>query len=190
MCVFCYDGLVCPIQKRILLKAAAVGSSSIAAKPVIVGAPAVENTIALAGVLLQRRRIIGTTASAESEEDTMEKAIRICSEPGCDKKLAHNNAIGKCRAHGGGSHRAMPAEHGTCTLPGCGAKLAHNNTTGKCRIHAGDEGNAQRAHSRGSAPAHSNGRDLAIEARLELVMSKIPLAEKLAFVNRWISGEC
>lgn len=41
-----------------------------------------------------------------------------------------------------------------------------------------------------SPAAASSGHDLAIEERLELVMSQIPLAEKLAFVNRWISGEC
>lgn len=199
LCVFCYDGLVCPIQKRILTTAKAAGATTIPAKSVI-GTPTAHSTIALAGELLRRRRIVGSTATAESEDDTMAGAIRMCSEPGCDKKLANNNTTGKCQAHGGGSHRATPTEHGTCTTHGGGTQLAHNNSSRKCRVHGGDEGNAKPAHScspevhsvpvnGGNGSRHGDGHDLDMEARVELVMTKIPLAEKLAFISRWLSGE-
>lgn len=235
MCVFCYDGLLCPVQKRILQ---AAGAREIPTKPVIVGAPTVENTIALAGVLLQRRRIMGST---EEQEVTMAEAI--CAKAGCDKKLANNNTTGLCQEHGGHhhNHNSTPAVHGTCTTPGCGARLASNNSSGLCKIHGGAEGPhrargkietkigstvpgngnasghangsghassaapvAHRSdsktgnghagnghHTNGNGHAHPprNGHDLAIEARVELVMSKIPLAEKLAFISRWVSGE-
>lgn len=137
--------------------------------------------------------------------------MATCTEPGCGRTLSTNNVTGKCQTHGGSSHRAAPAVHGTCSTPGCDAKLAHNNSTGKCRVHGGDEGDAQRARCRTPAAhrspardrnglatnghvnvnrhASGNGHDLVIEKRVSLVLTKIPLEEKLAFISRWLSGE-
>lgn len=127
MCVFCLDGVICPIQKRILAPAAA----AIATRPVIVGEPTIRNKIAVAGMLL-RRRLISDTSETQ-EEDGM--AVRMCSEPGCDKKLSFNNTTGRCQLHGGGSNRDTPSVHGKCTVPGCAASLAVNNSTGLCKVH-------------------------------------------------------
>ena len=162
--MFCYDHLLCPIQKRILQ---AAGAREIPTKPVIVGAPTVQNTIALAGVLLQRRRIIGSTS--EEEEATMATSIRMCSEPNCDKKLSCNNLTGKCQVHAASAHRPQ-------------AEASGNG-------HAGnDHGNG---HTKGNGHAHppSNGHDVLLEERLALVMSRIPIAERLAFVDRWLRAE-
>ena len=162
LCVFCYDDVVCPIQKRILAKAAAAGAPEIPTKPVV-GAPTAENTRALAAVLLRRRQILGSTST--TKETTM-----TCSEPGCSKDLAHNNKTGRCQLHGGeGSHH--PA------APVVRSERPRGN------------GHAGNGRANGNGHAHGNGHDLAVEARVELVLTKIPLEEKLAFISRWLSGE-
>jgi hypothetical protein len=134
LCAFCIDGFLCPTQKRILAKARAAGVKSDPDRAL----PIFQNF-----------------------EETMERAIttteaRICSEPGCDKKLVHNNKTGKCQAHSADlPHRPRQPANG---------------------------GN-------GYADHQPNGHDAGIEARVALVMDKIPLAERLAFISRWLAGE-
>lgn len=157
ICIFCDDGIPCPVLQRVMVKAKAPDAiaagvavaAAIARRPNL-APPTAEEKIAVAASLLQQKRAGRVITS--TEEDAMAQ-IRMCAQQGCDKKLANNNTTGRCQLHGGGARRATPAQHGTCSTPGCSERLAANNKSGKCALHGGIEGDAQRVHSRPAAAA-------------------------------------
>jgi len=124
----------------------------------------------------------------------------------------HRNVIEKTNGH---AMAPAPAETvRTCKAPDCNARLAHNNKTGFCTDHqvrvkangAADEGAHSGAHgSNGAAVAKANGhgngavaakangngnsRELALEERVNLVISAIPLKEKVRMISSWLRAE-
>ena len=96
-----------------------------------------------------------------------------------------------------------PAQKRMCKVGDCPAVLSYNNLTGYCRTHRGRR--RHRAHSKanghaGSAAGNghgnseaaakpngqSNGRELALEARVSLVLKAMPLDEKVRMISSWL----
>jgi hypothetical protein len=207
LCVFCVDSVICPRQKRILALAA---GAPIPTKPAIV--PTLENTIAL---LLQRRRTVAGArqGKAKSDNPTQVEPARPGQACGGSDKLS-GLGVKEQQQLSTDEDATMATEIRTCSHAGCGKRLSFNNKTGLCKIHGGDGShvgsrsapappsgnpserpktlppkgaNGHAGHDNGHA--RGNGHDVEIAARVELVMEKIPIAEKLAFISRWLNGE-
>jgi len=100
-----------------------------------------------------------------------------------------------------------PAQVRTCKLAGCASKLSWNNTTGYCAKHHraeyskvnghGKSGLSEAANGRGNGAViskvngHENSRGLAVEQRVALVLSRIPVEDKITMIDDWLWGrEC
>jgi len=108
--------------------------------------------------------------------------------------------------------KAPPAPAPAVTLPSrrvcrlCTAVLSSNNTSGLCKLHRAPDhrGHAKstagavtkvNGHGNGVAPAkangQSNGRELALEERVNLVLKALPLDQKVRMIKNWLHlGEC
>jgi hypothetical protein len=81
----------------------------------------------------------------------------------------------------------------SCKIPGCRGKLAPNNTTGYCHEHRGRGHHSNKTKSNGASVAvaapHARGVQPVAAERVNLLLSAIPLEEKLAFCSAWLAGE-
>jgi hypothetical protein len=114
-----------------------------------------------------------------------------CSEPGCTEKIYSTNRSGKCGAHDPNSHHAhsgsaAPAVHSAPTNGGNGAPAAAVHHATQPTATTSTKPNGAKGHGNGHARPPSNGHDLALEERVSLVMTRIPLQDRLAFISRWI----
>jgi hypothetical protein len=100
---------------------------------------------------------------------------RVCEVAGCTGVLSYNNKTGLCRKHRG-RHRA------------------HSKANGHAASAAGTV-TKPNGHGNGVAAAkpngQSNGREMALEARVNLVLNALPLDEKVRMISSWLRlGEC
>ena len=173
VCVFCADGVPCPVQQR------------------IIALPRSERSKWLIERLKQRTksqedRMNGTKkgkfpvpaspATASSAATTK----RTCKVVGCEAELAHNNTTGFCHEHLGRSQndqwRRRSKDNGA----------AHHHAHGtRARDGAGNATGA--TVSKPDRPA--NTYTLAIAERVDLVLWTIPPEEKARMVAAWLAGE-
>ena len=172
VCIFCADGVPCPIQKR------------------IIALPRADRSKWLIEQLKQRTksredRMNGTEkakspvpASPATASPTATK--RTCEVAGCEGKLAYNNTTGFCHEHRG---RAPKTTNVAVVRKTNGAAHHHAHGTG---AHNGAENETGATVSKPDRPANTNA--LAIAERVDLVLRTIPPEEKARMVAVWLAG--
>jgi hypothetical protein len=103
----------------------------------------------------------GTDKPPSLAAETLPALARTCKAPGCNRKLVFNNKSGFCQKH-------TPAR-------------AHSKANGHC----GSSAALSKANGNGTSPQQQS----AVEERVNLVLSGIPLEEKMRMLTGWLAGK-
>jgi hypothetical protein len=190
VCVFCLDGLACPVAMRILKQIRsplhdprkfAVAHS----KEVTAAAAARKKSLSqedqnVMATVTAPTPTSATPTSATSTAALSSAAAGICKVQGCKNQLGLNNMSGLCRDHrphtkvnGNGNGASSTAR--TCDVQGCKSTLGSNNLSGTCPAHrrlqaaraVKAEQPAALVKPNGHDPAHGNGNGNGAEDRLK-----------------------
>jgi len=169
VCVFCADGIACPVQIRILKETRARNPK----EDEMNGTEKTTSPVSLSAASLPAAKSTENTPSTRKANGHAAKASP--SSP------AHKRTA------------SAPATLRTCEE--CPRRLSYNNKTGKCKEHSerdrrGSNPQAARppAARNGSkkSNAHRNDQDLAIAERVDLVLAAIPLEAKVRMISDWL----
>jgi hypothetical protein len=169
LCVFCCDGLICPVQRRIIAMPRSDRSQWI-----------------LEQLRKKSQEEPMTTANASTipAARAPELPARSCSEPGCKAKLAPNNQSGKCREHRSHS-KSNGAGAGATAKPAAGNGHAVTSKTNGLDRHPG----AHNGNGRQPQIVTERVKMLCADNDLCLrILDAIPVEDKAVMVAAWISG--
>jgi hypothetical protein len=197
ICVFCLDGIDCPIQQR--QQRSATGPSpemkaSMTAN--LSGSAASISFVNRVRPSSSEHSKSGVTTMKTPETDT-NIAPKICAKPGCTTELGPKNRSGKCADH---FHWKAPGER--ASIAGNGHAIAASTDDTKAGNGTGNGGNGHALEATQDAPAPQNGSngaaksaaivpDLAVlflEERLDRLLLNLPATDKSRIVESWLRG--
>jgi hypothetical protein len=125
-------------------------------------------------------------SSVVSPAATLPAAVRTCKV--CGAHLVHNNITGVCKDHRAPAKtKAKTNGAGDEHRGGADSKAqGSNGSNGAVVTKANGHGNGAVV-----AKAHGNGKahELALEERVNLLISAIPLEEKVRMISSWLRAE-
>jgi len=123
---------------------------------------------------------IEKSKSTSGSPVTTSPGPRTCKAPDCKRTLVHNNRTGFCTDHGSLAKRRGHAtnDRGGPTLVTKPNSKANGAVISKANDHNGNGVD--------KTNAHENSHALAIDERVNLVLSGLPLDEKLRMISLWL----